>query len=90
VTLSARGGGERATIDLEVVLRAMDGRSVTPRDEFALMETKSEEGKGQIDAALVASGREPASISKYRLGVGFLLAEDPESAHHESLRNRFA
>jgi hypothetical protein len=68
----------------------MDGRSVTLRDEFALMETKSEEGKGQIDAALVASGREPASISKYRLGVGFLLAEDPESAHHESLRNRFA
>jgi hypothetical protein len=47
-------------------------------------------GKGQIDAALVASGREPASISKYRLGVGLLLAEDPESAHHESLRNCFA
>jgi VTC domain len=90
VTLSAREGGERATIDLEVVLRAMDGRSSAMREEFALLETKSEGGKGQVDAALVASGHEPSSISKYRLGVGLLLADDPESAHHQSLRSCFA
>jgi hypothetical protein len=89
-TLSAREGGERATIDLEVVLRAMDDRSVTLRDEYALIETKSEGGEGQLDAALVEAGREPASISKYRLGVGLLLAEDPESARHQALRNCFA
>jgi hypothetical protein len=89
-TLSAREGGERATIDLEVVLRAMDDRSVTLRDEFALIETKSEGGEGQLDAALVAAGREPASISKYRLGVGLLLAEDPQSARHQGLRSCFA
>jgi hypothetical protein len=88
-TLSAREGGERATIDMEVVLQAMDGRNVTLRDEFALLETKSEEGKGQLDAELGASGQEPVSISKYRLGVGLLLAGDPESAHHESLRRCF-
>ena len=89
-TLSACEGGERATIDLDVVLRAMDGRSVTLRDEFALMETKSEEGTGQIDAALLASDCEPTSISKYRLGVGLLLAEDPKSARLEALRRCFA
>ena len=88
-TLSAREGGERATIDLEVVLRAMDDRTVSLRDEFALVETKSEGGEGQLDAALVAAGREPASISKYRLGVGLLLAEDPESARHQGLRSCF-
>jgi VTC domain len=89
-TLSAREGGERATIDLEVVLRAMDDRSVTLRDDYALMETKSERGEGQLDAALVAAGCEPASISKYRLGVGLLLADDPESAHNQSLRSCFS
>jgi hypothetical protein len=29
------------------------------------------------------------SISKYRLGIGLLLAEDPESAGVESLRSCF-
>jgi hypothetical protein len=89
-TLSAREGGERATIDVEVVLRAMDDRSVALRAEFALVETKSEGGEGALDAALVAAGHEPASMSKYRLGVGLLLVEDPESARHQPLRNCFA
>ena len=89
-TLSAREGGERATIDLEVVLRAMDDRSVTLRNDYALVETKSEGGEGQLDAALIAAGCEPTSISKYRLGVGLLLADDPESAHNQALRSCFS
>ena len=89
-TLCAREGGERVTIDRGVALTAMDGRSVTLRDEYALIETKSEGGEGQVDAALVAAGHEPGSISKYRLGVGMLLAEDPEAAGHEGLRRCFA
>jgi hypothetical protein len=90
VTLSARDGGERTTMDLDVVLRAMDGRAVTLREELALVETKSERGEGDIDAALRAAGCDPASISKYRLGVGLLLADDPESAHQQGLRSCFA
>jgi hypothetical protein len=89
-TLSAREGGERATIDLEVVLRAMDDRSVTLRNDYALVETKSEGGEGQLDAALIAAGCEPTSISKYRLGVGLLLADDPKSAHNQALRSCFS
>ncbi len=89
VTLSARGGGERTTMDLDVVLRAMDGRAATLREELALVETKSERGEGEIDDALTAAGCEPVSISKYRLGVGLLLAEDPESAHQQGLRSYF-
>jgi hypothetical protein len=89
-TLSTREGGERATIDLEVVLRAMDDRSVTLRNDYALVETKSEGGEGQLDAALIAAGCEPTSISKYRLGVGLLLADDPESAHNQALRSCFS
>lgn len=89
-TLSAREGGERVTIDLEVVLRAMDDRTATLREEYALVETKSEGAEGALDTALVEAGCEPASISKYRLGVGLLLAEDPESARQQSLRSCFA
>jgi hypothetical protein len=88
-TLSARDGGERATIDVDLVLRTMDDRTATLRDDYALVETKSEAGEGELDAALEAAGCEPASISKYRLGVGLLLAEDPESAQQEFLRRRF-
>jgi hypothetical protein len=39
---------------------------------------------------LSAAGCEPTSISKYRLGVGLLLADDPESAHNQALRNCFS
>jgi hypothetical protein len=88
-TLSAREGGERATIDLQLVLRTMDDRTATLRDDYALVETKSEGGEGELDAALEAAGCEPASISKYRLGVGLLLADDPESARQESVRRCF-
>jgi VTC domain len=90
ITLGAREGGERATIDLAVELRSMDGRSVGLRDGFALMEAKSEEGGGRVDTLLREAGCEPRAISKYRLGVGLLLADDPESARAQPLRNCFA
>jgi hypothetical protein len=90
ITLGAREGGERATIDLAVELRSMDGRSVSLRDGHALMETKSEEGGGRVDTLLREAGCEPRAISKYRLGVGLLLADDPESARAQPLRNCFA
>jgi hypothetical protein len=89
-TLSAREGGERATIDVDLVLRSMDDRTAKLREDYALVETKSERGEGELDAVLEAAGCDPTSISKYRLGVGLLLAEDPESARHESLRRCFS
>jgi hypothetical protein len=90
ITLSATQGGERATIDLDVRMRTMDDRSVKLRDGYGLVETKSEGGEGHIDRALRAAGCEPTSISKYRLGVGLLLANDPESARIQQLRTHFA
>jgi len=89
ITLAAREGGERVTTDLAVELGSMDDRSVTLRDGLVLVETKTEEGAGRVDELLRREGRDPISISKYRLGVGLLLAEDPESASVQSLRNCF-
>jgi hypothetical protein len=90
LTIGAREGGERATVDLSVELRSMDDRSVGLRDGYALMETTSEAGGGRADELLRGAGCLPVSISKYRLGVGLLLAEDPKGAHDQALRSCFA
>jgi hypothetical protein len=89
MTLAAREGGERATLDLAVKLRSMDGRGVELRDAVVLVETKTEAGESRLDAELRAAGCEAMSISKYRLGVGLLLADDPESAEADALRSCF-
>ena len=90
VTLGASEGGERATIDLGVQMMTMDGRAVTLRDGFALVETKSERGEGPVDDRLRDAECEPLSISKYRLGVGLLLADDSEAARSQAVRSYFA
>jgi hypothetical protein len=72
-----------------VELRSMDGRDVEVRDGVVLVETKTGEGNSRLDEELRRAGCEPMSISKYRLGVGLLLAEDPESASAEALRSCF-
>ena len=89
VTLAAHEGGERATIDLEVAMESMDDRDVGLRDHLTLVETKTEGGGGAIDEHLQRIGCEATSISKYRLGVGLLVADDPEAAHLERLRTCF-
>jgi VTC domain len=90
ITLGAREGGERATMDLAVELRTMDDRAASLRDGLALVETKSEAGGGRVDDLLRERGWEPVSISKYRLGVGLLLADDPDGARIQPLRACFA
>jgi hypothetical protein len=67
----------------------MDGRDLELRDGVVLVETKTGEGDSRLDDELRRAGREAMSISKYRLGVGLLLAEDPESASAETLRSCF-
>ncbi len=43
-----------------------------------LLETKSEDGRSPCDRILHEhGGLEPVSISKYRLGIGLLVARDP-------------
>jgi hypothetical protein len=89
VTLAAREGGERVTLDLDVRLRAMDNRKLALRDDLALVETKTACGGSAFDAVLLEAGCEATSISKYRLGVGLLLADDPGQAGHERVRQTF-
>jgi hypothetical protein len=89
LTLSAHEGGERATLDLAVGLRAMYGREVELRDGVVLVETKTGDGQSRLDDELGEAGCQAMSISKYRLGVRMLLADDPESAEVGALRSCF-
>jgi hypothetical protein len=88
VTLAAKEGRERATFDLAVAMHAMDGRHAELREGSLFVETKTEAGQSRIDRELSAAGCTAMSISKYRLGIGLLLADDPESAHMSALRTR--
>jgi VTC domain len=73
VTLAAREGGTRLTIDLGVTLATMDGGSMRMRDGLALVETKSEDGESPADSVLRELGARLVSLSKYRTGVALML-----------------
>jgi hypothetical protein len=89
ITLAAREGGARLTIDLGVTLATLDGRAVRMRDGLALVETKSEDGDSPADGVLREFGAERLSLSKYRTGVDALLRRD-ESGEVDQARSLFA
>jgi hypothetical protein len=59
------------------------------RPRFALVETKTEEGKAAVDHLLAERGHQPVTISEYRFGVGMLIADDPSEAGAASLQRAF-
>ena len=77
-TLVARSGAERVTIDSAVELARPAGAAVRLVDGLMLVEVKSENGNEVADALLREAGAEPVAISKYRVGIGLLVAADPE------------
>jgi hypothetical protein len=54
--MGARRGQERASVDLAVALRSMDGRELVLRDGVVLVETKTEDAQSRIDAELRDAG----------------------------------
>jgi hypothetical protein len=77
-TLAARAGGERVTCDSSLELARPDGAAVRLDPEAVLIETKSETGDSRADRLLQGYGNEQMSLSKYRTGIGLLVAEDPD------------
>jgi VTC domain-containing protein len=71
-TIVAREWPERTTVDVDVRLTAAAGGCARLAGELALVETKTEEGSGRVDALLEAAGIEEVSLSKYRIGIGLL------------------
>jgi hypothetical protein len=71
-TIVAKERPERTTVDVDVRLTAAAGGCARLAGELALVETKTEEGSGRVDALLEAGGIEEVSLSKYRIGIGLL------------------
>src|SRR3954451_4659524 len=88
-TLAARGGGMRATCDLDLRLtRVDDGSQARLRNGRVVLETKSEDGDSAIDQALRDAGIDSVSMSKYRIGID-LLVEPDSSGETAGLRRLF-
>jgi hypothetical protein len=83
-TLALRDGGERVTIDRGVRLSHGD-ESLVLRDDFALLESKNEDGEGRADRVLAELGAQPISLSKYRLGIGRLACHGADPGYAEEL-----
>jgi hypothetical protein len=81
-TLAARAEAERLTVDRDLVLARPDGPAVRLLDDRVIAESKSDDGEGRADRALRERGVEPVAFSKYRTGVGLLMAEDPDPPLH--------
>jgi VTC domain len=77
-TLVARTGAERVTIDWGIELARPGGGCVRLVDGLVLVEVKSESGEEAADRLVRQAGVEPVSLSKYRVGIGMLVADDPE------------
>jgi VTC domain len=76
ITLAAREGGARLTCDLDVRLATFGGAKATMRPDLVLVESKSGDGRAAADRALERLGARPLDLSKYRTGIGLLLASD--------------
>jgi hypothetical protein len=76
ITLAAREGGARLTCDLDVRLTTFGGAQAAMRPDLVLLESKSEDGQAATDRALARADAEPIDLSKYRTGIGLLLASD--------------
>ena len=69
-TLVSLVGGERITIDYCLGFDPITGVSVNIGNDFIIVETKSEDGKGAADVMLKKFGiRQASKLSKYCVGA---------------------
>jgi hypothetical protein len=77
-TLVAKSGVVRVPLDTRVELARPGERGVRLVDGLVLVEAKSESGEEAADRLLRDAGIEPVALSKYRVGIGLLVTDDPE------------
>jgi hypothetical protein len=90
-TLMSARGDARITIDTDLGFFRPDQQvsSGRLREGWALVETKSAQGRSLADAALRALGGRPASISKYCLGTCLTRRDVPDQPWTSILRRHF-
>jgi hypothetical protein len=90
-TLMSTSGDARITIDTDLGFSLPDQEigSARLREGWALVETKSAQGRSLADAALRGVGARPASISKYALGTCLTRPHVPDQPWTSLLRRHF-
>jgi hypothetical protein len=83
ITLTAREDGERVTFDFN-----LDYGDAALHDGYAIVETKTGNGRGIADRALIELGVRPESCSKYSVGIG-LTREDVRTNPWSRLMRRY-
>lgn len=79
VTFAAGTVPARATCDFGVHFSLPEGPATQLRDDFCLVETKSEEGDSPADRLLAEIGVQARSFSKYQVGTQVLTKEPGEA-----------
>jgi hypothetical protein len=83
LTLAAKQGAQRVTCDF-----SLDFGTAGLADGHAIIESKSENGRGKVDRALRGLGVRPISCSKYCAGIG-MTHDDVRSNPFNQLLNRY-
>jgi hypothetical protein len=90
VTVAAINQPERITVDFGVELQSPDGDTAAMDESLAIIETKTPDGSGPVDRMLRDEGLDPLSLSKYRLGIGLLVAPEADREYSRRLQGAVA
>lgn len=77
--------GERVTIDTGLQVQTSDQQVVFDPD-YALVETKTAKGNGEVDRLLRKLGVRPLRVSKYALGIAVLNPQLPSNHWRAAMR----
>jgi len=69
---------ERTTLDVHLALVAPGGAEAVLKEGHVLLETKTEDGEGEVDVLLYDAGIPEIGLSKYRVGIGLLVAREAD------------
>ncbi len=90
VTVAGIDQPERTTIDFGVELHAPGVGTAALDESLAIVETKTPDGAGRADQVLKDEGLDPISLSKYRLGIGLVVAPADDRDYSSKLQAAFA
>jgi VTC domain. len=89
ITLAAKTSSERITCDFDLTFGADNRWQGRMADDYVLIETKSERGRGYADQLLWRMGARPTSGSKYCLGMSLIRPHLRSNPFHQVRKSYF-
>lgn len=89
VTFAAEDGSERITCDFNLAFGMNGGWQSRLAENYVLVETKSERGRGNADKRIWSLGERPAVGSKYCVGLSLVKPKLRSNAFQQTRKNFF-